>query len=515
MNWEVCRRADPSALRLWNGARPDARRPAFWLLYGRLSRELSRELARRPPDLFRRRLVVLELAALRPSVADRDAFSAAFLDSLLISSLDPVPWAEPVDETVPGFVRPLPLALFSSAAGNAVMPRNVANSCFCDSVIVAMFLATDAYDRHLSEEPFLLPWRDSPGGVPHPAPEWLRETVPVVENSLCYQKNAEALGLNSDPPAATPEEVKQFTLESIRKLQGTLRDLVVNVMRVRVSDREQYLGAQETIGLAIENFRETLSQECGGGEGVAGQEDAVEFYEHILQAGGWLPLHSVTFRTVKKTTYVDRDASRNLFASLIPTYSVHVDLRAALRTRLGERRAPLQELIDAAFRPVLSTDVITPKRDTGVFEAAYEQDPRLRENVAKYPDTTEFELSFETTEEIARLPDDVLVFVVDRFALEEGEMRRVATEVDLPRDGVVRFRGSVDYSLIAVVCRIGDTPQGAHYFLYFRRGDRWYRYDDTVTSPEEPARSVRLTDEAVRKEIEETGTIFWAKKIAN
>lgn len=405
-----------------------------------------------------------------------------------------------------------------------VLPYNVlGTSCFCDSVIVAMFIATDFYDIMLdSEETFTpFPWEDKQligGKFAGKYRTWIRDMKSDVKKSACYRtqelEKEEKRGETKEIKPLEDEEVEEIRRETIgaaKEIQTLMREIVTS-MRDHVpkgsTDKVSGNTYEYVLGGKVSGLRKELSSKCRRGEAEA-QEDIAEMFRSLLELGSWenrfLP---VTLRIDSQEYYQDS----NLLYTNTKVVIEPPDLPFfSMKTRETQS---LQELISMHLNVATKID------------PTYIKSIQLNQVIS-------------STSGFLRLPD-VLPFRIQRFDFVAWDKpsRKISTHVTIPKNQelvipVMSFSASIistgkppfhaennwKYRITAMACHLGATDLGGHYVLYFRyngSGEDWYYYNDMNSDEKKENRLLKVDifeDKIHRDTIEQNAYLFWAKRL--
>ena len=488
-----------------------------WLAYDTLARESIR--VRRQQIRVARRLVQKEIVQydslfLRPAASTQDrgeGLLAAIgkMEALFVYLLD-----VSLELRLPPASMALPRSMDS-----VTVPSNAAGtSCFCDVVLVAMFLATDRYDAILARENTFVPaWdRMSVEMLEDISVRagWPRQLFGGLEASVCYLHQ-----LNIDPASAGAN-----TLKTAERIRSVLSDNIVRRMRAHAPGVDHAAASLE-IGESVSDLRLILAGECGRGSTSLQEDDASDMFLTLLGVGSWGPLFLPVILETRVDVFEDVVGRDDLFRNVPPL--VRTNIKAPELPRMdfapGFRSGDsLQRLVDDNFLSDVRSEelvVVDPTRPGHFAQYLFASDPSMYDANASLFASVGFRVVSNTSHRFARVPA-VLAFSIARGVpgpfVQEGE--RVFTRVMLPAENMLHVSmlddsddapHRVTYRIVAIACHIGKGPQSGHYILYFRYAEtgRWYRYNDISAAVDPADVNENVND---RTTVEENGYLFWA-----
>ncbi len=492
--------SESDAARALVGLFPSLPASRAWLLYDSLRRAVLR--APGPTHASLRRVLAAQIPGVVARVLESPV-AGAYVGSLLAMLIDPTPAFVP--SGFPGVPCP-PISVDGRTA--AMVPSNSSgSSCFCDVVLVAMFLATRGYDEVLSRDPFARAWRDSLVyddalvGL-----GWLKKLREDVKTSPCFSRHLERGETESSAVANTERDG--------RKTQTLLRERIVRPMRTRVS--VSALGtAGNILGDVVSELRSALL-ECGFMGELFQQEDSEELFEAILRVGEWRALFLPIVRRTREITFRGTVGGHDLAKAVPPRTVVEMDpVHVILQFPPDPRREgePLQGLLTSTyFLPEESWEELNRSYLEYIREAA----PKLRKVDDEGFLSVDASARIVTRERLLKVPDP-FAFSLRRVTHERGSPERNNIKALLPGDGVLEIpspeRG-LRYRIFAIACQTGGDQSG-HYFLYFRcsgsrDADSWYYYNDR--GPE--LKRVDVRDPWEENFISQNAYLFWAERIS-
>ncbi len=491
---------------------------SLWIIYNNmLKRSLESE-----SNYEARRLRIRELYFLLQSFKFEEENNinlniiSVFLRSLIIFQFD----------LKRSFKIPKPLIIPQNFDFKQILvPQNSSgNSCFCDVVLVAMFLSTTTYDLIFQKDNlFTYLWEDELflKGLPE---ETMMENK--ITNSKCFLLQLERL----QKMDMTVLEIQKKAIENTKKIASKLLDsLLVIAKNLRKTLTFRTLEEESVdLGEKVELFRILLAKECKWQEKLE-QEDAAEFFETILGIGNF---ESAFFSMTRKIR-IDSFSSQkqgHIFQKIPPfirTFNnapswqtLEIDL--FLKINAFKEGNSIQKLIDLEFLEEMS-QTEHKKGIDNVF-VSY-----MRSIDKTMVDTNELFLINEgftvNTREVMRFikVPKVFFFVLRRTVQRElptGEktLVRPATKVTIPEDEkitipVFESNDKFHYRITAIACQIGSLDVG-HYVLYFRYAnlDQWLYYDDL--RGKKGVVQVDIHAEGFhKKSIEKNAYLFWASRV--
>lgn len=443
----------------------------------------------------------------------------AYLDSLIVFLMDPVSLSFPP----PSFNLP---TLAKTHFGTVVVPSNEAgNSCFCDVVLVAMFLATDRYDVLLvKENMFSFFWKDDFLQDMDLVMNWVSSIQSSLDTSACFEQQRKK----------DPVDALKKTADAADNIRTLLREHIVLPMRTPAQE-DTYPIQTFALGRAVSTFRRQLIKDCG--RGTMGQDDASEMFRTILEVGGWGPLFFPMTRETRVDTFVDFLGKESLFENVPALVRSHIQAPELPRLEFSKgfkTGDSLQRLIDMNFLGEVRDEehIFMEPLSPGVFEDyIFEHDPDMYLTNLESFQKNGFRVRTVISPRLARVPD-LFAFAVARgvpgVLFPEG--RRVFTRVSIPVGEIIRVPfldhtpevpNETMYRVVAMACHLGVGGEAGHYVLYFRyaEGNTWYFYDDmnatlNVVDIHEDVKPVfAVHASSHRQVIQENAYLFWAIKI--
>ncbi len=503
--WTTDSDSEPAAARALVTLFPSLPSSRAWLLYDSLLRAVVR--ARGPAAASRRRV----LAAQIPGVVARkmgNSAARAYVGSLLAMLIDPIPIPPPPE--FPG----VPCPLVSSRMRVPVPEHSGGSSCFCDVVLVAMFLGTSGYDELLFRKASSPVWQDAlVDDKAIPSPVWVHELRWNLEINRCFARH-KYLGMNE-------EAAEKATLEDIKGLQRLLAEGIAGPMRTLIP-KDLFVQESHKIGESVIQLRKRL-RDCGF-MGVGGaQEDSEELFNAILYMGEWNGLFWPILRKTLKRTITGTVRGQRLEKSIPPRTTVTIDVTFLFINFPPDPLGSvfplphlLQHLLDDAYSSSSSTDEVEKELGEGDFDY-------IRENLQSLTHLTDdelgagdLEIQYVSKERLLRVPDP-FAFSLRRMTHEHGAAVRKENLVLLPDDHVIEVPspgGDLRYRIFAIACQEG-TARSGHYTLYFRCSgspdpNSWYYYNDM--GPKLTA--VDMGNEKRKNFISKNAYLFWAERIA-
>ncbi len=401
-------------------------------------------------------------------------------------------------------------------------PLNKADSCFVDTALVVMFIATDAYDA--------ITMADSPGDRPTPRQKFVMGDIADFDSDWCTNfALAQADALANSVERRTVRDLTRRIAWNMRRGDMT-NETVQDVQRLRAA-------LDACIPRSADD--QPLTER---------QEEARFLYEVLVGVTGWGRHFIVMPVSVSATTAID---NVHLKTPLPRQFRTEVTLLGGLSMPLRfDHSAPagepvaLQRLVDAAVSGVRTErsdaplhgsivdgvlrHALQPPVQTEVFEYILSQ----RETFAGSSDVTLSLTSQETVYLPMVPPSGVMVFEATTLKVDGAQLlfdldrqdvlldfndRDVSVSVTEPGQSERR----VPYRVFAVICK-GGEPGSGHFWCHFWTDDDvddddagsrsvHYRYDDNaevnpltrVDTPEEIANAVR--------EVSELGYFFFCK----
>ena len=436
---------------------------------------------------------------------------STFLESLIVFLMDSEPYKVP-----PTITRLSTFSLVDNQQRELlpVLPYNVqGQSCFCDSLLVAMFIAHDFYDIMLDENQIfnIFPWEDKQLTEERFADEfrpWIGYMKSEAKDSACYktyEKEKEETKQEHTLSDKEVEEVRNKTIVSLKELQILMRTLV-NYMRQHVkkgSIDENFTNSYETVlGFFVSNLRKELFK-CSRGEETK-QEDISEMFRSLLEVGSWgnrfLPV-------ALKINFEEYSRESTLLHTNTTVTIQGPDLPFFLMKK--RETQSLQDLISSHLNAVTKEEkeqVLLKKR--------------------------KLDRVLSSTSGFVRLPD-VLPFRVQRFDFISMDIPswKIGISVTIPENqelnipimsysaNNIPMEHNWRYRITAMACHLGDTERSGHYVLYFRyngTGDQWYYYNDVSSSGGGKNQLLKVDiykDQNHKDTIEKHAYLFWAKRL--
>ncbi len=506
----------------------------LWYLYQRLHSKAGRvrRLSSSSTVVFlERRLLVSEIVAHRLVFGEKEstgtlAPALGYMESLVASLIEPSVELPRLD-TLPGIV-------IAGRGTSIVVPRNMSGtSCFCDVVLVAMFLATDQYDTIFAPgASFANLWQDA---MPLRAAQVMADWVPnlailLPEESPCFTEQFEI----------DEENAEENTRRAVKRLVRQLEN-IVRLMRVPAPLTDYDKKARD-LGLNVTQFRLTLFNDClrhGARDREAlVEDDAAEMYRIILQLGGWSPIFMPIVRQARVDHFKKYQTDVFLLDGVSPLVRVNILPPGPQRLDFvaeftdGES---LQQLINLNFLGEVHDveNVTLPRSATLLRENPFAQhikqvDPDMYGHELRSLQSVGFTVHTTTKLRLAYVPK---VFV---FSLARGvpsrlsrESHRVFTQVslapgqtlDIP---VLESEALVKYRIIAMACHILFGSTSGHYVLYFRRGgiNPWFFYNDLGAQIErvdldDPSGMLPMGNPSMTNKefVERNAYLFWATRM--
>ncbi len=419
--------------------------------------------------------------------------------------------------------RPLPSHPREDLSTGTSCPRNQSNSCFIDTALVTMFVATDAYDsvflaRMSREVPELQ--MDAAAKDRHKEGIGGRE---LIDYDIYW---CEFIDPKTDFPA---------TRDVILEIGLTVRDIAREIAWAMRTPGE----SERKMKDLVESMRAALDK-CDPGHTVPltrRQEDALVIYDKLIGSSGWgprfiMPRFSLTSLSRFDGLAVEPPMTTNAdLQSTIP----HID--AAYNPKAGGGRRDFQDIVDETVvqtRIYTSNDEVLERsgnlNSTVAKLAAHAKEHGLVD-VARRIEGIEAEgrtsamTPIEKTE-VATLADHpgsgVVVFgSVDlrRFRNDQGELvDRPPDQVQkpvLPIHRVIRVRiglgkaADVNYTVFSVIIKSGGGGGGHYWCQFWDRSGTRYRYDDT----DSPALRFVTDEPEADREIEDMSVYFFARRV--
>lgn len=494
---------------------------SLWIAYENLyEKALRSRLVNGDLSWYTRRVLVRQIIALKKQFTltlDDPRKVEVFLDSLILISMDVLPKI-----TNPVVEFPLVDFPLKPLTKVAVVPSNESgSSCFCDVVIVAMFLATDRYDILLTDtNPFQFFWADKFSETEIALIPWIINLISFIGKSPCYFVQLEQLTKGSEPRSniiEDSERAKELTKQKLKQMAILLREHIVKPMRGYEKTTES-----NDIGKSISNLRTKITDECGRLKSSIGefrQDDASEFFRTLLEIGGWQSIFLPVLRHVRTDTFSESGVPRTLdkVRGVKPWIRTTIEAPGIIQFSIHDDS--IQTAIDHFFFE--ADENVDKDIESGTFfEHVLLQDPNLIGTISSINVDTSIE------KQLFRLSDP-LVFTLKRVVPTrfnpKGE--RIFTRVSIPPDDQIKFpimeshtdkQSAIPYRIYAIVCHSGATALSGHYVLYFRYGNRWYFYDDAFPVKFE---EVSIHDDPKKKKEDHRGFVqrnaylFWAERV--
>jgi hypothetical protein len=431
-------------------------------MYGLLSAAAARERGSVDGfDVLRR----LYVAALREKVGGEGVWRILRVGYFLNHPrrlLDPADHADPTAPRMDPLPSEQDLPDTVAASERLACPWNTrGTSCFTDTPLVIMFVATNAYDAAVSALPL---------------PERFRVTPEEQRLTEAPDDMVDWCSLGVDKPIVRAAEVHGF----VREIAHRLRQPAGPGDEGRLEVGRLVSQLRDAIGPCFELF---------GFDVAKGQEDMGMMYEAFLAMNGWMSWFVAPVVTLDAITSA---GGTPLPDPIYKDYKVDAGT-TGLRVRLklppdkpASRSEALQGLVDAATVHAWTEveNVLADEKE--MLDAIAQQGPefarmvdetRRRKGVIQIEVTTRPFLAAEP-------PSGVLVFDATALSTKWGNAT-VNTSVELPGDRIVHVTVGpshaprvVEYRVFAAAIRDAKGAASGHYWCYFWRGDAMFGYND-------------------------------------
>ncbi|HEC66357.1 MAG TPA: hypothetical protein ENI23_13805 [bacterium] len=409
-----------------------------------------------------------------------------FLESLIIFLMDIDPKIKP-----PPNLPSIPPLFPEKDKISVVLPGNpTGTSCFCDVVFVAMFIATNKYDRILSgENLFEYPWADKQ--LENRNFVWIKAYY-QVKDSACYLTQLDKAKENEN-------QAKMETKKTAKDFQKSIFEIVKRI-RSYAGEEQNKVQESEFIAFKISQLREKLEKECGivaksGGRFI--QEDTTAFFLNILAIGGW---HG-TFLSVIMGIEITELGQVTIypFNSEIPSLSI-TDSKGG---------TPLQTIIDENWftRRVIIVENMLARVSQGFVRIS---DPFVF-LILRGIGVGTIEKQKRISTIITFPEDDTIKLSIMHYQNEETQLPSIPKTTVSPISNLSKT--TWNYKIFAIACHtsLGSLQEG-HYVLYFKypgRDNEWFLYDDIHPIP----KRVNIhKDQDHKQTIEQDGYLFWADR---
>ena len=447
---------------------------------------------------YKRRLLMNSVLEQRKFIESKEPFKVnqRFLESLIVFLMDMIEDVNPPQNL--NHIPPEPVSLKDTTI---IPPSNpTGTSCFCDSVIVAMFISTNKYDIILSKKNLFQPlWADEQLSKLKLA--WMNPLLNKIEDSLCYTFQ---LKLAEEKKEEAEKKTKKVAEDILVKRMFS----IVQQMRTSRSGEasEHYDETSRNIATEISELRQKLDTECGRGGGMVGeefvQEDASAFFLAILSIGGWSGVFLSSMMELKISSF-------NISQEVIEKHGISLEIPGLLINDI-EVGTHLQLVINSNWD---KRKFFIEKDDEGMT-------------------------AWNTSVGFVRISDP-FVFLIQRDK-PSGQEKKISTRITMPEKEIIEipimyyqnnetrldylpkttvspifnlFKIIWKYQIFAILCHISPGAESGHYVLYFKypqSNDNWYYYNDL--GPIMQPVDIR-NDKEHKQSIETDGYLFWADRI--
>jgi len=403
-------------------------------------------------NYYKRRLLVENIKKQHDDLLNNDLSSKeirSVLESLIVFLMD----------TGEEMQRPKSLASISSKlpVKNQLLPSNpTRSSCFCDVVIVAMFLSTDKYDAILSEENlFKFMWVDKQ------LEKWIVDDV-IWTNNLGLLNQIKGSLCHDPGMKGSDKEIEQIVRTSAKKIISQLFNIAEKIRSLEEADQK----SKNKLAEDVKGLRVSI-QECkgfGGVEGLSGKkefvyEDAIQFFRSILSVGGWtgnfLSIWMVIRINEERTVQIPK------FDISLPLLNIqNIDPRSSLQITIDRnwftRQSGLDDpgwTISRGFIRISDPFVFSITRDL------------WNEKSITFPKNDRIKIP------IMYYQNDKTLLQSDETLLQPNSKTNASPISDLSKT-------TWEYRIFAIACYLSSMK---HYVLYFKfPGDNrnWYYYND-------------------------------------
>lgn len=399
-----------------------------------------------------------------------------------------------------------------SSMDNMVGPSNYQSSCYCDVVIVSMFLTTNAYDPIFDTQvsPFdSNPWEEVDGYLfqfttfeEDDPLSWLKNVLPNLRTNPCLKNRTEGEAKNV---------IATFKLLLSDFIRGKLRT-------IHTEDKTDNDWAIEQRDI-ITQIRKFIRDECGGKD-LGKPEDASEFFRSILEITGWERIASpiqvqllTTEYSISSRVLSIQNTNSRIEAPEIPQFII---------STIGNHTRTLQSVIDANLGRLDIAeveDIIIENALNEVHQLLREESDLRKMELPSIPYAVRARRLY-TWRSFARIPQSIVFTVTPEGTMIGREATSITLEQEdpiiyLPILGIPDNNRETNPRMSFRVFSVVVFVPG-HYYTYFRYppGDpsaKWYLYNDT--SPKiRPI--IDPGDETIRKNhIEKQGYMYFCQRI--
>ncbi|KKK91794.1 hypothetical protein LCGC14_2709370, partial [marine sediment metagenome] len=349
-----------------------------------------------------------------------------------------------------------------------VVPTNVTgSSCFCDVMIVAMFLSTNFYDRILYEtELFEFQWVNVELIEEKENIEWIKFLINDIKRSACFETQKVIL----QKKKISDKKLENLTEETTKTLMKEFQNILIDTVRIMRNPifEKRYIILSNVISQNITSLRIKLRDSCGRGQpsGLF-QEDTVEFFNSIMAIGNWETVYLSIIKEIKEYSFEFKIRNENIFKNVKPLIKFDIEPPGIFKLLILKNLGELQKLITTYFE----------KKEENTQEISFKELPESYKNYifSKDPDSLskiesdqKMKIIEKTSRILIRIPD-VFVFTLGRITEENT---KISTNISIPANEilfipVLRNSNIKKYKIQAIICQRGDVT-GGHYLLYFK-----------------------------------------------
>ena len=394
---------------------------------------------------------------------------------------------------------------------NIALPLNIGQSCFCDVVIVAMFLATNRYDVLLHiPDPFRFLWKDYYLEEDSRSMPWLKFISIDIENNSCFITQKKTF----EDKKISSEKIKILTINETKNLVKTFQETLIKIatnMR-KFSNTSELNKKIEDLSEEIEILRINFKIVCGlesGFDPKTGkliQEDTEAMFLAILGIGNFEPLflsiqmsyEEINFFKKVDNTYEKYDIEQ------LEEYSIESPSIKSFQLKKEDNKKDITEIIkkDSDFKLAFKEWKISPNDKYIKFISP--TNPDLAKDIL---DSKNFHLRLRTKQIFVKIPT-IFVFSLIRYDIT-GKSEDISISFNNEYINVEILGKIKKYRLLAIACHEGVKFSEGHYILYFRYqdGQNWYYYNDL--GPQIRLVDFKNNDEFITKRSKQ-GYLVWA-----
>lgn len=439
----------------------------YFRMLNLLIKSYSRKRVLTSLDYKRKRLIMGNLLNLVYTIRDVNLLDDDaklgyfFLQTVFIHLLTPRSWV-PID------LRPIPKL---KDYRNLIVPKNDSgSSCFCDAVLVAMFLTSHENDKLLPRIPFsggdFYPWEEAEG-----------ETELFL--SLFDEKIPKVILMSTLKSSCRNVNEANELIDLLMTIVTQMRD-VPNTKK----DRDE---KTELVGQIITVFRGELFDKCDIGTPFQ-QESAPLFLVNMVRLNHMNPVLFPLIREIR----VDSFYSGNRRVEAVPdlvNFGIPDPVLTTLNPGEGKKPRTLQEVINSEYFPNIEIELLKDPesfKKGGIFANHINKFTRV-ENIKNLAVERKLVRSF------IKLPK-VLVLEMSRALPTQFGPRKIQFDITIPDSmqlTIPMFEPTnsnpinITYRIIAIVCHTSGLLgiESGHYITYFlpyEEKNNWLLYNDVA-----------------------------------